>query len=61
MMKETSKQSQNKKFCNFFRFKCHYLRTGGRKHTVCSKNETSISNLYENKKKFVENGAILAP
>ena len=31
-------------------FKCHYLKTGGRKHPGCLKNEKSISNLYENKK-----------
>ena len=59
-MLETLEQSQIKIFFNFFRFKCHYLKTGGRKHPVCSKNEKSISNLYENKKKFVEIGAILA-
>ena len=35
-------------------------QTGGRKHPGCLKNEKSISNLYENKKKFVEIGAILA-
>ena len=29
----------------------HYLKTGGRKHPGCLKNEKSIENLYENKKK----------
>ena len=41
-------------------FKCHYLKSSGRKHPGCLKNKKSIENLYENKKKFVEISAILA-
>ena len=59
MMWETLKLSQIENFANFFRFKCHYLKTGGRKHPGCLKNEKSLSNLYENKKMFVEICAIL--
>ena len=60
MLYETLKQSQIKIFIKFFRFKCHYLKTGGRKHPLCLKNEKSLSNLYENKKKFVKISAIMA-
>ena len=59
-MLETLEQSQIKIFFNFFRFKCHYLKTGGRKHPVCLKNEMNLSNLYENKKKLVKICAIMA-
>ena len=37
-----------------------YFKTGGRKHSVCFKNEISLSNLYENKKKFVKICEIMA-
>ena len=49
MMYETLKQVRLKILQNL-RFKCHYLKTGGRKHPGCLKNGKSISTLYENKK-----------
>ena len=48
------KQNQIKIFFKFFRFKCHYFKTGGRKHPVSFKNENSLSNLYENRKKLLK-------
>ena len=33
-----------------FRFQCHYLKIGGRKHPGYLKNEKGMSDLYESKK-----------
>ena len=49
ILKDTLKQNQIF-FFQMFRFPCHYLKIGGRKHPGYLKNEKGMSDLYENKK-----------
>ena len=59
-MKETLKQSQIKNFANFLGLNAVILKLVVGNIPIVSENEKSISNLYENKKKFVEISEILA-